>query len=249
MILEANMNYRNFSDLAKTIRSNLHLIPRLPVVGIPRSGMIAASMIATLKHAPLFTLGDMLPSKFLLVDDSVSGGQTFAKAIKQLPEQCEFTTLAVYRKPSSPPVGITLETLPGPRVFEWNWAKHYHLRNALLDIDGVICENGDGYSLDHINNAKPLHIPRQKVKALATGRREEHRAETEAWLKKHNVQYGKLFMAHPGCHGRHVKRVAAQEVNPTWIVESDISQAGYLAQYLELPVLCTDANAMMYYQL
>ena len=46
-----------------------------------------------------------------------------------------------------------------------------------------------------VNNLRPEYTP-----ILITGRPEEYRAETEAWLKAHNVHYTKLLMRRSGDH-------------------------------------------------
>ena len=52
------MNFRTISDLNKTINDNLHRIPQDIdiVVGVPRSGMLAASIISLLLNLPLSDL-------------------------------------------------------------------------------------------------------------------------------------------------------------------------------------------------
>jgi hypothetical protein len=237
------MNYRNLGDMATLIRANLHRIPRLPVVGIPRSGMIAASMIATLKNVPLYSFRECVEGNdFLLVDDSVSGGETFANALKY---GWKPTTLAVYVKPQSPKPDIWLEELPGPRVFEWNWAKHAAIKRAVLDIDGVLCTDGDGYSPQHCVNAPLLHKPAREVLAIATGRREEMREITEHWLAQHNIKYKHIFFSTNERGARHTKLLAAQETGAKWIVESNANQANWLRLAAGVHVLCTDLNQML----
>lgn len=260
------MQYRTFTNMHALIRANIHRIPRVDcVVGIPRSGMLPASQIATMTNQPLASANELLmsawrPSKhggrwgtildqipikrILLVDDSISGGQTMNRVSRELcihhPE-LKITTLAIFRKEHSPVIDIALETVPGPRVFEWNWFRHPFIKKAVFDIDGVISTPtvpGDR------SVGEPLWIPTHPVFALATGRREEDRAATEAWLAKHGVQYSKLFMSNEQRRAVNTKVEAVLETGATWIVESSVKQAAFLKQATGRPVLCTDANVM-----
>lgn len=254
------MNYRTLAQMSATIRANLHRIPRMPVVGIPRSGLIAASIIATLKNVQLCTVNEALamnPSAFLLVDDSMSGGETMDKTLRlfrqidgaSIPD---VTTFTVYVKPNRPKPHIWLEEIPGPRVFEWNWAKHTSLRNALLDIDGVICDEDERITNwddpDHVRkvreSASILHLPKYKVKCIATGRKETEREQTAAYLERHGIRYEHLYMSTKERGARRTKSLAARETGCKWIIESNQEQAAWLHATLGIPVLCTDANRM-----
>lgn len=259
------MQYRSLKNLSDLVKKNIAGVPRVDVVaGIPKSGMILASMIAALSNQPLANVSELItnswreskhggrwnyplyhPRTILLVDDSVSGGETIF-AIKSelhrvLPD-ARIITLVAYRKPNSPSVDIALETLEADRVFEWNWFKHKrHLGTAVLDIDGVI---STPTTPDYRMAGKPLFIPRRKVLAIATGRREWEWEDTERWLKLHNVEYGGIFYSSDVRSGRQTKLEAAIEMNAKWIVESDAGQAAWLRAHTGLPVLCIDTNEM-----
>lgn len=278
------MQYRNSTNLSSLIRANIHRIPRVDaVVGIPRSGMLPATLIATLTDQPLLCVSELFKSSFplkpkhggrwenmdwpgtiLLVDDSISGGQTFARIDQQIRlkhPQAFITKLAVFRKPQSPDICISFETVPGPRVFEWNWFRHPLIKKAVFDIDGVICTETekvkDWTDLAAVRaireRAEPLWIPKYEVLALATGRRECEREWTEAWLAKHGVRYGKLYMTDgvynteeryiPG-KARVTKSIAVLETQATWMVESNAKQAEHIRVTAGKPVLCTDTNTM-----
>ena len=96
------MKYITIADLSETIRKNLWKIPRDIdfVIGIPRSGMIAASMIASYLNVPLIDINSYLKgvepnggtrlkyykdthiktNKALVVDDTVSRGMSMRDA-------------------------------------------------------------------------------------------------------------------------------------------------------------------------
>ena len=98
------MQYRTFSDLSTLIRRNIHRVPHDIdiVVGIPRSGMIPAYMIALYLNKRVtdidsFILGKIVEAgerakyirqttikKVLIVDDSVYSGCAMNKAKEKL---------------------------------------------------------------------------------------------------------------------------------------------------------------------
>ncbi len=249
------MNYRTLADMAAVIRANIHRIPRVDcVVGIPRSGMIAAGMIATLTNQKLQTvsqLGGRQHDSILLVDDSVADGKTMCEMFHRARAwnpHAVITTLAVFVKPESPKQDVALEVVPGPRVFEWNWHRSKYLHQAVLDIDGVIStETLPGER----EKGTLLYRPARAPLALATGRREYERDETTEWLRQHNIQYGRLFMTDlpadvlGGKFAKVTKVKACEVAKPTWFVESNIHQAEYIRAHTGLPVLCVDANRML----
>lgn len=162
------MNYRSIADLGSTIRRELHRIPADVdlVVGIPRSGMLAASIIALalnrkladLSHfqfdLPLLHGSTRNPSNgapatvrearsILLVDDSVRTGRTIREArrsIHDLGFAGTMRTLAVFAAAESTAlIDIHLEKVALPRVFEWNVMHRVEARDYCLDLDGVLC--------------------------------------------------------------------------------------------------------------
>ncbi|MDX5515714.1 phosphoribosyltransferase family protein [Stenotrophomonas sp. RG-453] len=163
------MNYRSIDDLSRTISLHLHEVPQDTeiVVGIPRSGMLPASIIALKLNIPLtdihsFIRNDELKTgstrnyklkklsrpadarKILLVDDSVASGSSMKEAIKLLSEFKErggtVVTLAIYAERAHRTcVDKHFEVVNQPRMFEWNIMHHPRLSEACLDIDGVLC--------------------------------------------------------------------------------------------------------------
>ena len=219
-------NYRTFSDLGKCIRQNIKKLPENYdlIVGIPRSGMIPAYMIALFLNKQVCSLdefisgirpsnGDRLISistnqikKILIVDDSIHSGFAQKKTRKKLSElqleNFDIDYLAIYaRSESSDMVDFYFELLESPRVFQWNYMNSFLIKDSCFDIDGVLCvdpteeENDDGEKYrKFLLNAKPLFIPSYEIYALVTSRLEKYRPETEEWLKNNGVKYKKLFM-------------------------------------------------------
>lgn len=171
------MNYKTYSDLSRDIKKNLHLLRNKDydlVVGIPRSGMIPAYMLALelnldctslpsfLKNARL-ERGKTRNSKFnltfpsqatniLLVDDSIASGGSLKSALHSLPDEVKskVTTIAIYSSiKNRTDVDIYLIYLPNLRVFEWNIFHHPGLSLSCLDMDGLLLEIPEG--IDHFN--------------------------------------------------------------------------------------------------
>jgi uncharacterized HAD superfamily protein len=216
------LNVRTLADLQSAIVSNLHRLDRNAfdvVVGVPRSGMIPASIIATLWQKPLADVRGYAAGivngasgtvaqpgrRVLLVDDTVNKGGAMARAVAQMPKGTKITRCCVFGPYQVPDpariVDISFAECRGPRVFAWNLLKHKRLGNWGFDFDGVLCrdntkaENDDGARyLDFITNAEPLFLPKRPIGHVVTCRLEKYRNETEDWLARHGVQVGRIHM-------------------------------------------------------
>lgn len=164
------MNFVSFAELTQDVS---HWIDQKPqwrelagVVGIPRSGMLPATMIALRLNLPLADLesfmaqggrfyparhgrsGNYAPlsaerTRILLVDDSVSAGATMEWAFGELARMrlpWQFDFAAVYGPTDREYEGVAhYRRVPSPRMFEWNWTRSAYLDDAMLDFDGVLC--------------------------------------------------------------------------------------------------------------
>lgn len=272
------MNIRTVADMARLIAENLHRIDRRQfdcVVGIPRSGMIPASIIATHLQMPLaspegYAAGIIhgrsgAPAqagrRVLLVDDSCNKGRAMTRAVKLLPRGTQAIRLAVFGPYQVDPASVCdiwFETVRGPRVFAWNMLKHIRLPRWGFDFDGVLCrdntkaENDDGprYA-DFLMSAEPLFLPQRPIGHIITGRAEKYRGETEAWLRRHGVQFESLTMtpwhtkaermsAMKFTGGRGAwKAEQARRLGVEMFIESCPKQAGIIAREAQIPVFCT----------
>lgn len=215
------LSVRTVADMARVIALNLHRVDRAAfdcVVGIPRSGMLPASIIATHLQIPLSTpeayaagivhgrsgAPERAGKRVLLVDDSCNKGRAMARALSILPKGTRVTRLAVfgpYQVEPSSVCDIWFEVVHGPRAFAWNLAKHIRLPRWGFDMDGVLCrdntkaENDDGprYA-EFLANVEPLFLPQRAIGHIVTGRAEKYRPQTEAWLERHGVQFESLTM-------------------------------------------------------
>lgn len=162
------MNYRSYADLSKHIAQKIWQIPKDVdiVVGIPRSGMLPANMIALHRNLPFTDLEGLKENRILrngttrkitkdiqniaeakhilIIDDSVLSGNSIIEAKKyiagQLPENIKISWAAIYvTAESQKHVDFFFNICPEPRIFEWNIFHHKILSNACVDIDGVLC--------------------------------------------------------------------------------------------------------------
>lgn len=107
------MKYINIADLSKTIYKNIYKVPRDIdfIIGVPRSGMIAASIISSYLNVPLtdvnsfvsglqpsggarldyFTNNHQKTNKVLVIDDTVFGGTTMDNIKNKLNSHKELT--------------------------------------------------------------------------------------------------------------------------------------------------------------
>ncbi|OIP81658.1 MAG: phosphoribosyl transferase [Porphyromonadaceae bacterium CG2_30_38_12] len=219
------MNFRNIENLNEVILRRLSILPRDfdLIVGIPRSGMLPANLLAlylnkpytdmhSFKNGHIYKAGergqffDMKQfKKILIVDDSIASGSAMTKSkqeLQALSADFELSFCAIYIIPGKESmVDYFFEIVPLPRYFQWNIFNHTTLDKACFDIDGVLCvdptdaQNDDGpIYTDFIQNAPPLYIPGACIGTLVTSRLEKYRPQTEAWLTKNNVKYNKLVM-------------------------------------------------------
>ena len=170
-VFTGKMNFKNIKDLSDDIEA---WIPSLParvdcVVGVPRSGMLVANILALKLDVPLTDLdgflegrimtmgnrfGDLIPVDFLatkrrvlVVDDSISSG----RAIREVHSRIEAAQLdhevvygCLYGTPK-----LSIEWLhcgqnvAHPRRFEWNIFSTYKISKYCFDMDGVLCQDPD----------------------------------------------------------------------------------------------------------
>jgi len=219
------MYFRNITDMNNIILKRISIIPRDIdlIVGIPRSGMLPANLLALYLNKPYtdihsFRNGHIYKAgergqffdvkqykKILIVDDSIASGNAMVKAKKLLLDidpHFELSFCAIFIIPGKESmVDYYFEIVPLPRYFQWNIFNHSVLEKSCFDIDGVLCvdptdeQNDDGPKYtDFILNAAPLYVPGSKIGTLVTSRLEKYRKETEIWLAKNNVKYNKLVM-------------------------------------------------------
>lgn len=229
------MNFRSVADLDRAIARNLWKLDRSRfdiIVGIPRSGMIPASILSTYLQMPLATLEGYLAGivhgrsgktvassdRILLVDDTSNKGGAMARAVAMVKGKAKSITRCAVFGPyqvedPAQIIDVWFEDCRGPRGFAWNMWKHARLSRWGFDFDGVLCrdpskaENDDGPRyLEFLRTADPLFLPQRPIGHIITGRLEKCRGECEAWLKRHGVEYLQLHMMQ---HATKAERMAA----------------------------------------
>jgi uncharacterized HAD superfamily protein/hypoxanthine phosphoribosyltransferase len=135
------------------------------IVGIPRSGMLVANIIALLRNIPLTDKTSFIDGRIwesgltkntfgnissvseakhiLVVDDCVNTGEAMKKAKAQIKDSGyngKITYLAVYSYISGIPfIDIFFEKTSYSAVYEWNYMHVWALAHTCMDIDGVLC--------------------------------------------------------------------------------------------------------------
>lgn len=165
------MKYITLNDLSNTIRKNIWKIPRDIdfIIGVPRSGMIAASIISTYLNIPLIDIDSycagikpygglrlsMLPkkknNKALVVDDTVANGRAMSEAKVKLSKFNDMTFIyscVFLEGRGEKTIDIYLgdvrqytNNFTNVVLYEWNIFQHSNdvMTKCLYDIDGVFC--------------------------------------------------------------------------------------------------------------
>ncbi|MES3629553.1 MAG: hypothetical protein PPP56_05245 [Longimonas sp.] len=171
------MNYRSIAHLSNDVRSWSATLPRDLdlIVGVPRSGMLPANMVALYRNLPLTDLqglleGRLLSSgprggqgltekelrqgrcKILVLDDCVSTGRAMREVYKQIAPLQDRHNILVGAIYSDPKADIELDVqcteLHMPYLFEWNIMHSWGVEHGCLDMDGVLCRDPDPHQDD-----------------------------------------------------------------------------------------------------
>lgn len=218
------MRYVTVEELNRMIRRDLWKIPHDidVVVGIPRSGMLPASLVALYLNTRLSDIDSFIDGKcysnglsrgkyirsgeikkVLVVDDSIRNGISLLDAKRKLngvQDRYEFVFFVpIASTIGSEMVDLYCEIIEEERLFEWNIFHRSILNKACVDIDGVLCvdpvvdDDGPRY-MEFLHTARPLFTPTSKVNTLVSCRLEKYRQQTEDWLRNNNVDYDRLIM-------------------------------------------------------
>jgi len=283
-------NFVSWSTFYKDIAAWERQLPEFDAVcGVPRSGLPVAAHIGLRRNIRIVDLRSLLENpktciseasirnynpivhyqkpygkRLLIVDDCTGVNSDTLNGLRhQLADvkELEISYAAVYRAASTSKVDFYFRQVSKPRIFEWNWFRHWGLKNACLDMDGVLCEDwtshpeqeNDELFQGHIETVPPLYVPDVPFKAIVTSRLECYREKTEQWLEKHNVKYQTLVM-HPAktpqerrAAGDHAKRKAdfyLKSLDSPLFIESDVRQAREIRSISNKPVLCIDTMEM-----
>lgn len=223
------MQFRSYSDLARTLNLGLWKIPPDVdvIVSVPRSGTIPATMLALSLNMPTTDVEGLLQGRLnmigetrrfrpvttrlsecshaLILDDSVLSGKTLQKVKERISEAApplKVTYAAVYVTPeASKLVDLYFELCPTPRVFEWNCLHHATLGMACIDLEGVLSPDRRKDPAGADDSWLPLFRPTHRLHHIVSRRSEAFRREAEDWLQMHGIAYDRLSMAGLGQAG------------------------------------------------
>lgn len=162
------MHYRSIADMNDAIVRNLHRLPNDIdlVVGIPRSGILAANLFCLVTNIAMTDLDSFIEGRIyssgnsakrrstldrdltdmrriLVLDDSIRSGKAMRAARARLDAAGlgeKVMIGAVFGTSTNhEEVDFVFEVVPDPRVFQWNLMHHVILQKSCVDIDGVLC--------------------------------------------------------------------------------------------------------------
>lgn len=218
-----SIGYRTYAQLAQDIRRwEPHLPPLSAVIGVPRSGLVPAAMLATLRHIPVIPIeslrGDSpayrpavsrtlhpVDGPVLVLDDTCNAGRTIREVRSALSGAnvifgAVYATAHTFREGLLDVAGYRLSEY---HSCEWNLFRTNVARTLLTDFDGVLCQDWHGGRLTASNRPEyerwldtvpPLAPVTHPLYGIITGRTERYRPQTVAWLKRHGIEYEHLVM-------------------------------------------------------
>lgn len=173
------MNFVTYGTMAHDAQVFARTLPRdtIGVLGVPRSGMLPATIVASeigVRLGEPFTFiasgGAFLRSgrrmswdpgscgTVVILDDSIYGGSAMANVLEALAaapalrDRFRFLTAALYLEPGMEErVDLYHRVLPSPRLFAWNWLGVKSLSSAFVDMDGLLCVDPDPYDDDGVD--------------------------------------------------------------------------------------------------
>lgn len=163
------MQYRSFADMNQTILRHRNLLPGTIdlVVGIPRSGLVAANFLSLAINSPLTDLAGLIEGRIfeagstkrtpnfeqanakdrvvVVIDDTIGSGRAFQAARRRIQEAKipgKFIYCAIYGEFSRyEGVDHIFEVIGSPALCEWNVMHDRSiLKSALVDFDTVLCQ-------------------------------------------------------------------------------------------------------------
>ena len=198
------------------------LRPRSHFVAIPRSGMLPASIMATLTHGQLWQAGsdgveavgsglrferlENQSAQVYVVDDSIWSGTAMEKAVQSVRRRwpkAEIVRIALISHSSAVRKVERFHSVYDHHFFQWNYANGPFSHHIAWDMDGVLC---DDFTKDEVaSEARYLKAlkrmpttamrPVKHPLTIITARSEKYRVETMKWLERSGYQVENLIMA------------------------------------------------------
>ncbi|MGD6807232.1 MAG: phosphoribosyltransferase family protein [Candidatus Bathyarchaeia archaeon] len=224
------------------------------IIGVPRNGLLVASVLALKMGKPLSTADDFVrgivwassssekPSVYkrvLLVEDAVNTARAMKEDISKLKAfdaNLEVKTGCIF--PQNPEMQNWIDyyyAISHDAPAQWHMHSFFKDKVLAVDLDGVLLDEATG---------NPMLIPAFHVEAVITARIERDRAKVESWLKSHGVHYNQLIMFGGELEDRSVKRIAKYKaeqllrVGAEWFWESEPDLAEAICGLSKLPVYC-----------
>jgi hypothetical protein len=192
------------------------------IIGVARSGLCVATMVAMLLHLPLKifrqSTGDLIDAgngwrltgntggqgSPVVIDDTVMTGNSFKHSMPTIRRTFPGAiSAAVYVNPKArvkPEIWVT--DLPWPHLLEWNLFNSVLSPSIAYDFDGILChdcphgsdDDGPRYA-DFLRDTKPLYVIRKtQIALIVTARLEKYRPQTMEWLARHGIAVNQLVM-------------------------------------------------------
>jgi len=225
--VECNLGDSKLLTLLDLTKMTTELVSKITnaacIIGVARSGLIPASIIATLTHKPLLILNQktgeitgpygglrfdtsvQLNGIVYIVDDSSWSG-THIKLAKEIVSKSfknnEIKTVAIIASTNTYKLVDLWHTSYDLHLFEWNLFNTF--ADCAYDFDGVLCrdftlnEDDDGPIYEHamIHMERSIIQPKRNKFSIITARLEKYRDITEKWLQDNEFSNYDLYM-HP----------------------------------------------------
>lgn len=213
------LNYRNYLDLSNCIKSNIHKIQKYDLfVGVPRSGLLVANLMALLLNKPVCTVQEMangLPpqngfsrkiddKKFynnvLVVDDSVNTGKSI-NYVKEIFKNkgIDADYCAVYSTSEAiKHVDIVFEIVEKPRIFQWNYFNNSIINSSAvlfehIFLSGIKCPKNTNELECILTSIQPVLLKNVKIGMIFTGYNKNAADLIINWLNKYNIEFNQVL--------------------------------------------------------
>ena len=216
----AIITVQQLNEMARKVASSLR--PRSHIVAIPRSGMLPASIMATLTDGQLWQktkdriepVGSGLrydrlvedPAMVYLVDDSIWSGMAMGRAAEAIHKKwpkAHIERIALISHSDAVRKVEQFHSVYNHHFFEWNYANGPFAGRIAWDMDGILCE--DFTAGDVKTETKYLkamwQMPTTTIRpvkhplTIITARPERFRLETMKWLTASRFRVENLIMA------------------------------------------------------
>jgi len=286
------LTYITYDQFLQDILAFDEKIPEVDAfVGIPRSGLIPATILALQRNVRLTPLQLLynqpvncifktklrsnnpavkrrpkhIQGRICIIDDCCSAEMSTMNEVKRkianLDCPLKIIYASVYRAAKTCNIDYYHRQVPQPRMFQWNFFRHFNMHYTMWDMDGAICEDWTKKEADDVEayakfvqEAKPKVIPEHPILAVVTNRLPRWSTHTKKWLEHHEVLPHRLVMspykdttqrdAKDKPRGSYKARVYKDSC-ACLFVESDVRQARVIANGSGKVVLTLDENRLV----